>query len=155
MPGPGEYNLTDDARVCIVQARFETLQLGGHELGPAHLVLGVIKGVTPGVAAQLFPARGDFLALCHALDSVGEPAPLSPRDILYTDAATAAILGAIRLAGAATPEVPVSPLHLLLGVHAPAPEPVHDAEELRQIAALLEEAGLGVIRLQELVARQG
>jgi hypothetical protein len=150
-----EYNLTDDARVCIVQARFEALQGGGQVVEPEHLVLGVVKGVAPVLSERLFPVRGDFLALCHALDSLGEPAPLSTRDVLYSEGATAAILGAVHLAGTASPEESVTPLHLLLGVHAPAPPMAADRERLIRTQRALEDAGVTPAHLRALLSVAG
>ena len=150
-----EYKLTDDTRVCIVQARFEALHLGGHEVGPEHLVLGVIKGIGPALFDRLFPVRGDYLELCHALDSVGQPAPLATADVAYTADATAVIMGAVQIAGAVGADIAVTPLHLLLGVHEPSPPEGSERGRLSRMVALLDEAGLHADRLRGLLAAAG
>jgi hypothetical protein len=145
------YNLSDDARLSLLQARFESLHQGERELGPHHLVLGVIKSVSPGLRASLFRQPADFTALCVALKAGTAPAPLATDDVVYAVAAQEAIAGGIEAAAAQGADVAVEPLHLLLGVHRPCRLIERTPAPPLAVGQALERAGLGAARLQQLL----
>ncbi len=146
------YPLSDDTRLCLLQARFETLQQGNRELGPAHLVLGVLKRLSDEERRELLEVE-QFEALCTALGATARPAPLSTDDISYAAAAEEAIAGGIAAALGRHPDSLVEPYHLLLGVHHPRRLVEQTATPPSEVAAVLAAAGLDPARLRDLIAR--
>ena len=136
------YEFTEDARLAVFQARHEALALGAPELLPAHLALGVLKTLTRFQRAACFATREEYARLCHALGAAPEPAPLIPAEIGYSEAATAAMAGAIQAAALEGEGVPVSPVHLLLGIHAPCALDDRTPIAASRTATVLADAGL-------------
>lgn len=141
------FNFTDDSRVAIVQARFESLASSAGVLGPDHLALGVVKTAGQALFDRLFPDEARYEALCGALASTPARAPVVAEEVVYSEAAHAAIAGAIKAAGAGRAILPV---HLLIGIH--GPERAGGGPAPRSAAATaLDAAGLGRERLERLV----
>ncbi|HEU4763662.1 MAG TPA: hypothetical protein VFS28_03355 [Gemmatimonadales bacterium] len=148
MPDTPAFNFTDDSRVAIVQARFESLASSAGVLGPDHLVLGVVKTAGQELFDRLFPDESRYQTLCETLASTPERAPVVAEEVVYSEAAHAAIAGAIKAAGAGRPILPV---HLLIGIH--GPERAGGGPAPRSAAAsALDAAGLDLARLERLAA---
>lgn len=142
------YEFSEDARVAVFQARHEALALEAPYLEPAHLALGVLKTLSRFQRAACFARPEEFDRLCATLGAGPEPAPLIPQDIQYSEAAKAAMAGAIRIAAETGATGEVFPFHILLGILAPcgledrAPQPAGEA------AAALAAAGLGARQVE-------
>ena len=136
------YAFTEEARLAVFQARHEALALGAGELLPAHLALGVLRTLTRFQRAACFTRPEEYARLCHALGATSDPAPLIPEEIPYSDDATAVMAGAIHAAAQEGPGVAVSPVHLLLGIHAPCGLEDRAPRPPSRTAAVLAEAGL-------------
>ena len=137
-----QYEFTEDARLAVFQARHEALALGAAELLPAHLALGVIKTLTRFQRAACFTRPEEFARLCHALGAAPEPAPLIPEEIGYSAEATAVMAGAIHAAAQEGEGAQVSPVHLLLGIHAPCGLEDYAPRPASRTATVLADAGL-------------
>lgn len=92
--------LSDATQRGILQGRFEALRLGASAVEPRHLLLGLLKTMTPAdlIAVGLDAEASDRLIV--QLGSTPDPAPLSPDDIDYADACFREVARAIdRVAG--------------------------------------------------------
>jgi hypothetical protein len=147
-----EYNFTDDSRLCIVQARFEALRLGSRVIQPAHLLLGVTKAISRPAFERLFPEAERFAVLCRSLGAEVRAAPVSAKDVTYSDEAIAVVAGADRAASLGR-ECLISPLHLLLGIHRP-----HDRDDRpvqrSEASAILDAAGVSAVMLETVLAAE-
>jgi hypothetical protein len=150
MPGPQDYNFTDDSRFGIVQARFEALTLGLRVIDPGHLVLGVTKTLDQATFDRLFPDPERFMSLCRALGASASAAPVSAEDVDYSEEAIEAITGAMRSAAATV--TGVTPVHLLLGVHHPWMRSDAGPARVSIVSTLLDTAGLATGRLAALAS---
>ena len=147
------FNFSDDARLCLLQARCESLHAGSRSLGPEHVVLGVIKTISPVLRGQLFHEPAQFHALCTALGSHPARAPLCTDDIIYLTEAEEAIAGGIQAAAESGAETLVAPLHLLLGIHHPRSLIERTATTPSAVAAALTSVELGAERLRLVLER--
>jgi hypothetical protein len=144
------YEFSDDSQLCIVQARFEALQLGSRVVQPEHLVLGLTKAIAQPRFERLFPDAAQFAALCRSFGAATAAAPVSAEDVTYSEGSLAAIAGAYQALGPDRAQ-PMTPLHIMLGVHRPLgpdgrPIPASPA------SAILDAAGLSVEALAAVLA---
>ncbi|HSB52889.1 MAG TPA: hypothetical protein VLD58_00970 [Gemmatimonadales bacterium] len=152
MAGETEYPFVHSSRIAIVQARHETLFLGGRVVAPRHLVLGVLKTLPAPEFEALFPGAEAFERLCAELGADTRPAPLIAEEVSYHQAAQEALAGAIR-AAASDPRGPeILPIHLLIGVLRPCG--VSDGVPTPSGAAAdaLVTAGIDLARLEGLLS---
>jgi hypothetical protein len=113
-----------------------------------HLALGVIHTVPQATIDMLVPDPGRLSILRQALGGTDSPAPVTPEDIGYQDAARDALDGATRIAAEAPDGPATHPLHILLGIFRPWNTAGGQASEPSEVALVLAAIGLNDARLQ-------